>query len=86
MGTDSPLVEMLTATGMSPKRAAAFERWLEDERPVGIGVAEFERALTMMVLKDCKRYVAALESQARVNYDLEMQLEHARSQRECRLF
>jgi len=43
MASDTALVMFLTRGGMSQKRAAAFERWLDDKAPAGIGGATLAR-------------------------------------------
>jgi hypothetical protein len=78
MGTDTLLVECLISAGVSPRQAAAFERWIEDQHPVGIGVSILETAITRQLLRDTKKYVVALETQARINRELENQVEALR--------
>jgi|HubBroStandDraft_1064217.scaffolds.fasta_scaffold144860_2 hypothetical protein len=79
MSTDTLLVECLTSAGVSPRQAAAFERWIEDQHPVGIGVSILETAITRQLLRDTKKYVVALETQARHNRELEEECSRLRS-------
>lgn len=74
MRGDTLLVEALINAGCSPKQATAFERWIEDTRPVGIGCLMLEKAITRTVLMDTTKYAAALEGLSRLNRELEQKL------------
>lgn len=80
------LTEMLLNGGCSERQAAAFERWLEDVHPVGIGVAKLERSVQKLMMRDSALTTAALASQARVNQELESEVERLRSEFNRSLF
>lgn len=58
--TDSLIVEFLQNAGCSSRQAAAFERWIEDTRPVGVGVRELERAIRRTVIRQTTTLAATL--------------------------
>jgi hypothetical protein len=57
---DTFIVCLLRRGGCSQKQAAAFERWLEDETPAGIGPWKLGQCIRAAILSDCQTYVSAL--------------------------
>jgi hypothetical protein len=86
MVRNSLVVEFLTNAGCSVRQAEAFERWLDDARPVGISSLVLERAVTKTLGKDAAVYATALQSLERQNRVLEEEVEAFRFNRTARLF
>jgi hypothetical protein len=79
---DSYLVELLRKDGCSQKQAAAFERWLEDSWPVGIGPAKLSQAIQRSMWSECIVLVASQQEMQRRILTLEAELRSAAQQQQ----
>lgn len=59
---DTFIVTLLIKGGCSQKQASAFERWLEDECPVGVGPARLTECIRRAMMSDAVAYISAMRS------------------------
>lgn len=68
MQGDSLIIEVLMRGKCSRKQAEAFQRWLEDTMPVGIGPARLAECISASLVSDACVYVTAMR-------ELQMEIE-----------